>query len=271
LEELDDGRTGVDFSRPGVRRVIEMAQTGKVQCIVVKDLSRWGRNKLEVGDFLEQKFPAWGVRFISVNDRYDSVALNGSTGGIDIAFRNLVYELYSQDLSEKVRSAKMSAAKSGRNTNSEAFYGFIKDPGDFRKLIVDEPTAKTVRRIFGLAAQKYTPAQICKVLNDEKVPTPQERKIQLGSWHRYTSGKATFWHSATLSRILRDDRYTGKLIYGKTRTAEVGRRKQISVPESAWVIVDGAMPAIITQEQYAAARKLMRSRDTADRKSAKAV
>jgi DNA invertase Pin-like site-specific DNA recombinase len=268
LEELDDGRTGTNFSRPGVQRAIGMARTGKAQCIVVKDLSRWGRNYLEVGDFLEQKFPAWGVRFISVNDMYDSAALNGTAGGIDIAFRNLIYELYSQDLSEKTRSAKMSAARSGKNSNAEAFYGYKKDPNDIRKLIVDEPAAEVVRRIFALAADNRTATQIAKILNADKVPTPQERKMELGSRHRWTSGEASFWYSTVLSRILGDERYTGKLIYGRKRTPEIGQKKQIPVPESEWVVVDGAIPAIITQEQHDAARKLARGRRAANHKPA---
>jgi hypothetical protein len=200
-----------------------------------------------------------GVRFISLNDAYDSAKLNGATGGIDIAFRNLIYELYSHDLSEKVRSAKMSAAKSGRSSNSEAFYGYIKDPNDLRKLVVDEIAAVNVRRIFDLAARNYTPSQIAKKFNDESVPTPQERKMQLGSRRRYTSGEATFWYSSVILLIVHDERYAGTLIYGKTRIAEVGGKKQVSVPKSEWIVVPGAIPAIITQEQY----------ETANRNSAK--
>jgi hypothetical protein len=216
---------------------------------------------------LAQKFPAWGVRFISVNDLYDSATLNGSTGGIDIAFRNLIYEMYSQDLSEKVRTAKMSAAKSGKNSNAEAFYGYIKDPNNLRKLIVDEPAAEVVRRIFSLAADDCTSTQIARILNADKVPTPQERKMELGNRRRWTGGEATFWYSSMLSIIIGDERYTGKLIYGKKRTAEVGQRKQISVPKDEWIVVDGAIPAIITQEQYDAAQKSMRGRYTANHKS----
>jgi DNA invertase Pin-like site-specific DNA recombinase len=251
-EELDDGRTGVNFQRPGVQRLIELAKSGKVQCIVVKDLSRWGRNYLEVGDWLEQLFPSWGVRFISVNDAYDSAKLNGGTGGIDIAFRNLVYEMYSQDLSEKVRSAKFSAAKSGKYSNAEAFYGYIKDPNDPRKLAIDDPAAEVVRRVFDLTARGFTPNQIAKIFNDESIPTPQERKRQNGSRHRYTSGDATFWYGSVISLFIRDERYTGKLIYGKTKVKEV-RGRQHPTPKEDWVVVPGAIPAIVTEEQYGAA------------------
>jgi DNA invertase Pin-like site-specific DNA recombinase len=254
VEELDDGRTGTNFLRPGVQRVIEMAQSGKINVIIVKDLSRWGRNYLEVGDFLEQKFPEWGVRFISINDNYDSANFVGATGGIDIAFRNLIYEMYSQDLSEKVRSAKLSAAKSGKNCNAEAFYGYIKDPTDTRKLAVDEPAAEIVRRIFDLAAQDYTSERIARTLNDEKIPTPQERKMQLGSKRRWRKTASTFWYSSVICLIIKDERYTGKLIYGRKRTDGVGSGKQVPVPENEWTVVPGAIPAIITEELFQTAQ-----------------
>lgn len=234
-------------------------------------MSRWGRNYIEVGDYLEQKFPEWGVRFISINDMYDSAKFSGTTGGIDIAFRNLIYDLYSQDLSEKTRSGKMSAARSGKYTNSLAFYGYVKDPEDTRKLIIDPPAAETVKRIFDLAAQDYTPNKISKILNDEKVPTAQERKIQLGERRRWKKDDAMFWYGSIISVIIRDERYTGKLIYGKKRTAEVGKRDQINVPESEWIVIPGAIPAIITEELFEAANENVTKRSYPDHKSTKSV
>lgn len=262
IEALDDGRTGTNFLRPGVQKLIEMAQSGKVHCIVVKDLSRWGRNYLEVGDFLEQKFPAWGVRFISLNDCYDSAKLmNGATGGIDIAFRNLIYDLYSQDLSEKVKSAKISAAKSGKYTNGLSFFGYIKDPADPRKLIIDEKTVDVVRRIFDLTAQGHTPNRIAKALNDERVPTAQDRKVELGEKRRWRLDDGSFWYGAVVANIVRDERYTGKLIYGKSRSAEIGSTgKQKRVPKEEWIVVPGAIPAIVTEEQYRIANRYIRER-----------
>jgi hypothetical protein len=220
-------------------------------------LSRWGRNYLEVGDFLEQKFPAWGVRFISLNDCYDSAKLmNGATGGIDIAFRNLIYEMYSQDLSEKVKSAKISAAKSGKYANGLAFYGYIKDPADPRKLVIDEKTAIVVRRVFDLMAQGFTPNEIAKMLNAERVPTAQDRKVELGEKRRWRLDDGSFWYGSVVANIVRDERYTGKLVYGKTRVTEVGSKgKQNRVPKEEWIVVPGAIPAIVTEEQYMAASR----------------
>jgi DNA invertase Pin-like site-specific DNA recombinase len=271
IEELDDGRTGTNFSRPGVQRLIELAKKGKVQCIVVKDLSRWGRSYLEVGDYLEQIFPELGVRFISLNDAYDSATLNGGVAGIDIAFRNLIYEMYSQDLSEKVRTARISAAKSGKVTASYAFYGYIKDPKDTRKLLIDEPSADVVRRIFELAAQGNTPNQIAKMLNDEGVQTAQQRQKNLGSKRKWTNGDVNYWYGSVVSIITRDERYTGKLICGKTQVLGVGETKRKRLPKSDWIVVPGAIPAIITDEQFKAARGNIESRYYPERKQSKST
>jgi hypothetical protein len=216
---------------------------------------------IEVGDFLEQKFPEWGTRFISLNDSYDSARLNGGTGGIDIAFRNLIYDLYSQDLSEKIKSAKVSVAKRGKCGNAEAFYGYIKAPGDTRKLAVDEPAAAVVRRVFDLAERGFSLEKIAKALNDDGAPTPQERKMRLGYRHRWTKGNAApFWYVSVVGQMLRDERYTGKWIYGKTARPEVGKQKCVRIPKSDWIVVPGAIPAIISEEQYATANMKLRER-----------
>jgi DNA invertase Pin-like site-specific DNA recombinase len=185
IEALDDGKTGTNFSRPGVQRLIEMAQSGRVHCIIVKDLSGWGRNYLEVGNFLEQKFPAWGVRFISINDMYDSATLNGSTGGIDIAFRNLIYELYSQDLSVKVRSGKNTAAASGKICTTYPLYGYDKDPADHSKLVIDPVDSLVVKHI---SEWIIVPGAISSIITDEQFKRVQE-KLALRSKPR--TGKDT--------------------------------------------------------------------------------
>jgi DNA invertase Pin-like site-specific DNA recombinase len=260
VEALDDGRTGTNFLRPGVQKVIELAQSGKVQCIIVKDLSRWGRNYLEVGDYLEQKFPAWGVRFISINDMYDSAKLNGATGGIDIAFRNLIYEMYSHDLSEKVRSAKQSAAKQGKHMGGYGFFGYKKDPADRHKLVIDLDTVDTVKYIFELAEQGLTSSQIAKQLNAEKRETPQQAKLKQGFNHKWRRGVADNWYGEIVSTILRDERYMGKLIFGKTRVATVGKQDFIRMPREEWIIAEGAIPAIITPETFEKVKALLTNR-----------
>ena len=260
VEELDDGRTGTNFDRPGVQKAIEMAQAGKVHCIIVKDLSRWGRNYLEVGDYLEQKFPAWDVRFISINDMYDSAALNGATGGINIAFRNLIYEMYSQDLSEKVKSGRLAAAKSGKNCAPYPFYGYLRDPDDPRKFVIDETSASIIRRMFSMAAQGHTGTQIARAFNDEGIPTPQQRQKALGGKRRWSSREDNSWSSSLITKLLQEERYTGKQIFGKVRAMELGKPTRKVMPRDQWVIIPGAIPAIISEEEYHTVREHVNGR-----------
>ena len=250
IEELDDGRTGTNFSRPGIQRLLNMAEKGEIHCIICKDLSRFGRSYIEVGDYLEQKFPAWGVRFISLNDGYDSAQLNGGTAGINIAFRNLIYELYSRDISDKARQGKVIATKNGRCTNSVPVYGYVKDPADKRKLLVDEPAAAVIRHIFDLAEQGYRHMQIARTLNDKGIPSPKEHKKRIGLLKRSEGESITFWNSSTVSKIIHDEQYIGHLIFGKRRVIEVGKDRCKHMPRSEWVVSRNAIPAIISEEQF---------------------
>jgi len=249
IEELDDGRTGTNFSRDGASRLIELAEQGKVQCIIVKDLSRWGRNYIEVGDFLEQKFPAWGVRFISIGDNYDSAKLAYGTSGIDVAFRNLMYDLYSQDLSVKCRSGKDAATKSGKIICTYPTFGYDKDKNDRHKFVIDPIDAPIVKRIFDLAEQGHGVAEIAKMLNAEGVPTKQMSKHRKGFKHKW--GRGDLWDNSAVLDTLRNENYTGKWIYGKTRTVQVGSNKTKRVPRSEWIVVPNAIPALVTEEQFA--------------------
>ena len=249
IEYLDDGKSGTNFIRSGVQRVIELAKTGRINCIIVKDISRLGRNYLEVGDFLEQKFPAWGVRFISIGDMYDSAKLGNATGGIDMAFRGLIAHLYSQDLSDKIRSGKDTAAKSGKIVTTYPTYGYDKDANDYHKFVINPDESTVVKRIYDLAEQGASVAEIVRMLNDDNVPTIQTSKQNKGISMKW--GRGDCWGRWVVDSILRDEKYTGKWIWGKTRVVELGSKKGIPMPRSEWITIEGAIPAIITEEQFA--------------------
>jgi len=256
-EYLDDGRTGTNFSRRGVQELIEAAKNGRIQCIVVKDLSRWGRSYLEVGDFLEQKFPAWGVRFISIGDMYDSAKLSqGATGGIDMAFRGLIAQMYSQDLSEKVRAGKDAASRNGKIVTSQPTYGYDIDKNDRHKFVINQDEASIVRRVYSLYEQGHRVAEIVRILNADNIPTPQASKRAKG--YDSKAGRGDCWGKGAVRLILREEKYTGKWIYGKARVSELGGRRAYPVPRSEWIIVDGAIPAIITDEQFARVQAKLR-------------
>lgn len=169
LEYFDDGYSGTMFNnRAEFQRLIQDAELGRFECIIVKDFSRFGRDYLEVGNYLEFVFPAMGMRFISVNDNYDSDRNFGVTGGMDVAYKNLIYQLYSMDLSRKVKSARRTRNLSGEYTASFVCYGYKKDPDDKHKLIIDEEAAKVVVEIFSLIIAGYNASEVARILNERK-------------------------------------------------------------------------------------------------------
>ena len=146
-EFVDDGYSGTNFDRPAMKEMLRLCKQGEINCIIVKDLSRFGRNYLEVGDYLEQIFPFLGIRFISINDGFDSKNFFGQTGGMDVAFKNFIYEMYSRDLSEKVKSGVTTCMKRGEYYAGCMVYGYQKSSGG-KRMEIDEGAAVTIRRIF---------------------------------------------------------------------------------------------------------------------------
>lgn len=257
LEFLDDGRSGTNFDRPGVRALLAAAQRGEVDCVIVKDFSRFGRTHLEVGRYLEQVFPFLGIRFISVNENYDSKRqVHGTAGDLDTSLRNLINELYSRDLSEKVISAKRQYAKRGQYINAYPFFGYVKSKEDKRKLVLDPPAAAVVRRVFELHLSGMGATQIALALNQEDVKTPTARKRELGakrkSWN--SDREKNEWSGTTVLRILRDERYTGKLIGCRTSRKELGKPGNTALAPEAWIVVPDAFEGIVSQEDFDAAQ-----------------
>lgn len=257
VEFCDDGYSGTNFDRPGVKALLDEVRAGNIQCIIVKDLSRFGRNYIDIGDYLEQIFPFLGVRFISVNDRFDSNDFDGTTGGLDIGFRNLIYALYSKDLSQKVRSAKKTRMEKGEFIGSHAPYGYAKSPENRKKLVIDEKAAAVVRRIFAMADEGKNAVQIANVLNAENIPTPYVYKRLMGCDRKYNVvGKTNHWHNTTVLTIIRDERYTGKMVSGKHRSPFVGSKNGKRTPKSEWIVVPNTHEAIISEELLASVQEL---------------
>jgi DNA invertase Pin-like site-specific DNA recombinase len=261
LEVIDDGRSATNFDREGIQKVLNLAETGKIQCLLVKDFSRFSRQHIATGDYLEQKFPIWGLRFISVNDGYDSENYSGITGGIDVAFKNLIYELYSRDISEKVRSGTMAAIKSGKYAISFAPYGYRKNPKDKHKLIIDEVQSEVVKRIFNLTENGYKPAEICRILNAEHIPTASKKSPKKNSENNFPKDTNSIWVGSMVSKILQNEAYTGKLIFGKTKRKIIGDKKSERLRRENWTIIPDILPVIITQEQFDRVQLLSKLRE----------
>ena len=248
LEFIDDGYSGTNFERPSVQRLLDMVQAGKVNCIVVKDFTRFGRNSLEVGYYMERVFPLYGIRFIAVNDGFDTADLRGDTGGINVAFKYLMGEYYSRDLSIKSKSAKYVKMKRGEYQSEICPYGYRKSPDG--RMEPDEETAPAVRLIFELTRQGLNTEQIASELSRRRIPTPGEYKAAKKQVRFDVSRTHGIWGRSTVLRILADERYTGTYIMGKRRVTEVGGHHVRMKDESEWFKIPDHHPAIISRELF---------------------
>lgn len=253
-EYQDDGFSGTNFNRPGVRKLLEDAQNKKFDCVVVKDFSRFGRDYMEVGSYLEQIFPFLGIRFISINDHYDSAGVQANASDLDVNFKNLLYDLYSKDLSQKVSTSLRTRKESGKYISANAPFGYEKAPDDRHMLVICEEEAAVVREIFSLALQGVTSSQTAKKLNLDNVPTPVEFKIRKGTTSRKSKGDKFCWGSSTICSILRNPVYAGDVEYGKTEREQVGGRNVLKA-RAEWKIIRNHHAPIISREDFEEVQK----------------
>lgn len=234
------------------------ARQGKIQCIIVKDLSRFGRDYLEVGNYISRVFPFLGIRFIAVNDGFDSIRPM-EADSLETSFKALLYDIYSRDISRKIRSAKKYKAQKGEFLAAFAPYGYRKDPEKKNRLSIDPETAGTVKRIFQMAADGKTTEQIARALNLERVPTPMQQKRIAGCRRRWMGiHEDNFWMRDTVRSILRDERYTGVNIFGKRARDEIGRNHTVKKDRGDWICVEGTHQEIVTREEFERAQERLR-------------
>lgn len=247
-EYVDNGFSGTNFERPAIQELLELVRNGQINCIMVKDFTRFGRNSIEVGYFMERVFPLYQVRFISVSDNFDSDTLHGDTGGINVAFKYLVSEFYSRDLSIKNRSAQYIKFRRGEYQSKNCIYGYRK--GANGRLEPNEETAPNVQLIFELAKDGYRNTDIIKALLERGIPTPSEYRTAHGIKGVDSSRCGGIWDYTTISIILSDERYTGTYIIGKGERIEIGSRKQRMKDESEWIKIPNHHPAIVSRELF---------------------
>lgn len=321
-EYYDASFTGTNFERPDFKRMLEDAKTGRINCIIVKDLSRLGRNYVEMGNYIERVFPFLNVRFIAVTDDFDSfrpgtdlmmplknivnefytkdiskkvstahrrkwttdeymcgfapygylkskteknrIVVDEATAG-NVRLKNLIYMLYSRDLSNKICSAKHTRILNGENISGQLRYGYVKDPSDKHKIIVDPEAAEVVKLIFELTAQGKRKTEVANYLNAHGIDTPSAYKKKKGSKNFFHAVEVkSLWSTSSIRDILNDEVYLGKLIWNKTKKRIGSNNTSSYVPKDEWMVIENCHEPIITQELFdmahANSKKCVRSK-----------
>ena len=257
----DDGYSGHYFdNRPGFGALLDEIQNGTCNCIILKDLSRLGRNMVETGAYLREVFPNYNVRVIAINDSYDSLSASSQNDDLIVPFLNLINESYYLDLSKKIRSSLEARRKNGDYTGNYAAYGYQKDPQNHSRLIIDEFAADVVRDIFRWKMEGYNSKTIAEKLNASGVPAPADHKKQQGL--NYTSGLSkgvhSRWYPSTVHKILSNPVYIGVLQQGRTRVVNTGATRTIAAkPREEWIIVNDAHPPIVERRDFDLVQELL--------------
>lgn len=250
--QIDDGWSGSTFERPSFQKMMEDVKTGKTDCIIVKDLSRFGRNYLDAGEYIEKLFPFMGVRFIAVNDHYDSFQEKNASDDLIVPFKNLINEAYCRDISVKIRSQLEIKRKNGQFLGAFAAYGYLKDPQDKNRLVVDEYAADVVRQIFSWKVEGISPQDIADRLNHSGILSPLEYKRSLGmkcSTPLQTNIKAT-WSAASVIRLLKNPIYIGTLTQGRATTPSYKVHKRVQKSENEWSVIENNHEPIISRKDF---------------------
>lgn len=254
----DDGYSGTNFDRPSFQRMYEDIKNGLIDTVIVKDQSRFGRSYIEVGMYVEQ-FKELGVRFIAVGDNYDSMK---NDNDMMFPMRNVLNDYFAREASIKTKCAKKAKAKAGQYIGSRPPFGYKLDPNDRHHLIIDEPAAETVRRIFRMAAQGIGYNKTAKIFREEKVLTP----ITYFNLHNPDYYKSDYWrkefdwHVTSIRVILENEVYLGKLIYGKQKSKSMKSKQKVKCPREEWIVVENCHEPIITQELWDSAHRMLSSK-----------
>ncbi|MGN0735570.1 MAG: recombinase family protein [Anaerovoracaceae bacterium] len=255
----DNGEKGTNFDRPEFKRMMDDIRRGKVKCVLVKDLSRFGRDYIEAGEYLEKIFPFMGIRFISITDGYDSLTCDDAEGALMIPLKNMINDVYAKDISRKIITSFRARQEKGEFLPAFAPYGYVKSKEVAYRYEVDQETAPYVRMIFEWKAEGVSHNEICKRLNDMGAVTPARRKVDLGIW-RAEKYKHTVWHGRTIIDIMKNPTYTGCIVYGRIPKSLYEGIKMHRAPEEEWRYVLDAHEPIISQELFDKVQKMFADR-----------
>ena len=257
---IDNGQTGTNFNREGFINLMDAVKHGEINCIVVKDLSRLGRDYIETGNYIEKVFPFLGVRFISVNDGYDScnVARNGDN--LTIILKNLINDIYAKDISRKVKSVYEIKQKKGEFIGNYAPYGYSKSPENKHKLMINEETAQTVRDIFRWKIDGMSNLEIMRKLNEQKIMSPRNYLFSKNMISSEKYGKHIPWSVNSVGTILSNLAYIGHMAQGKTKNNVDTGRKLKNQSIEKWIIVENTHEPIIEKSVFYAVNNTQKAK-----------
>jgi len=253
-ERIDNGFSGVFFDRPAFNEMIADIEAGDIDCIVFKDLSRFGRNMIDTGYYIEKVFSVLGVRLISITDNYDTDTYDGD---ISLPLMNLVNEVYALDIGRKRRSQARQAMKDGVFVGGSPPYGYMRSPDNHRKLIVDKSSSGIVVMIFELAAKGTSTNEIARTLNKMGVASPGNHKKTQNTEHSQNCVNTGRWYARTVEKILENEIYVGLLIQGKTKTINFQRKP---APCDEWIYADDAHEGIVSVDLFQTAQSIKQNR-----------
>jgi DNA invertase Pin-like site-specific DNA recombinase len=259
---IDNGETGVTFDRPRWNALMDGIKAGRINCIVVKDLSRFGRNYIETGNLLEKVFPFLGVRFISVNDNYDTERPENNSECLAIALKSLINDVYAKDISRKSTAALETKQRNGEFIGTYASYGYMKSAADNHKIVIDEETAPVVRHIFRWKIEGMGNNAIARRLNDMGIPSPNRYRYGLGLVKdaRYAN---LLWINTTVKSILENAVYTGCLVQGRKKTRLAQGLGPENLAPDKWVVAPNTHEPIISRETFGEVQEILRKIKTA--------
>ncbi len=256
---IDNGKTGTNFERPAFQEMLKDIEAGKIQCVIVKDLSRLGRNYIDTGYYIQSYFPSYRVRFIALNENFDTEKEDANN--ILLPVLNMINESYALDTSKKIREQAARDMKAGKFIGARPPYGYKKSPDDCHKLIVDEETASVVKQIFQWVLEGVSLEKIALLLNEANVLTPSYYAKKKGILSNKNLIGQGYWNTFTIIHIIENETYTGDMVQGKSTTIQ---HKQIKTDKKDWIIVKNTHEAIISKEMF---QKVQQCRDEIAKKS----
>lgn len=257
---VDDGFSGTDFERPGFKRMMTDIEMGNVNCVIVKDLSRLGRDYIEAGRLIQKTFPAYHVRFIALTDNFDSQTADTNTKSLVLPIKNFINDSYCRDISQKVKSCQKTKREQGKFIGAFAVYGYRKSPEDKNKLCPDDYAAEIVRKIFAWKLEGMSAQAIAQRLNELGVLSPLEYKKSLGENYAtsFRTNIIAKWSAVAVGRILSNEMYTGVMVQGKSKKVNYKVKKVMAKPKEEWVRVEGTHKAIISCEDFEIVQELLK-------------